>query len=349
MLLSSDGNFNLPAFLQLHTKLLHEWIDYDIVDLNYVLCQMLKLLKGKSALLEINAPVNIVGDIHGQYEDLIRIFSAVGPPPQSRYLFLGDYVDRGFFSLEVIMLLFAMKLSFPRKVYLLRGNHECAFINQNYGFYAELCKRFNQSEAANLWRNFNFVFAHLPLAGLIKQRILCMHGGLSPFLNSLDDIRNIEIPIIDPNTGKDSLAMDLLWSDPMHNLTGFTPNQCRSVSFHFGTNVVHETCSKLGIDMVVRGHQVMQTGYGFFCGKRLCTVFSAPDYYSKKNCGAVMHVDKSLQVRYILFNPCTKKTAGWENFSKCFHDDDIHSTYANAAESLQSASTEADRSDSSAD
>ncbi|KAJ9565240.1 hypothetical protein OSB04_001206 [Centaurea solstitialis] len=158
-------------------------------------------------LLELEAPIKICGDIHGQYGDLLRLFEYGGFPPDANYLFLGDYVDRGKQSLETICLLLAYKIKFPENFFLLRGNHECASINRIYGFYDECKRRFN----VRLWKTFTDCFNCLPVAALIDDKILCMHGGLSPDLTNLDQIRNLTRPTDVPDAG---LLCDLLWSDP---------------------------------------------------------------------------------------------------------------------------------------
>ena len=141
-------------------------------------------------LLELEAPIKIcgifiyifLGDVHGQYLDLIRIFEYGGFPPEANYLFLGDYVDRGKNSLETICLLLAYKIKYPENFFLLRGNHECSSINRIYGFYDECKRRFNMK----LWKTFTDCFNCLPTCAIIDEKILCMHGGLSPDLSSLD-------------------------------------------------------------------------------------------------------------------------------------------------------------------
>merc|ERR1712060_351281 len=130
----------------------------------------------QSALLELEAPINIVGDIHGQYWDLLRIFEYGGFPPESNYLFLGDYVDRGKHSLEVMTLLLVYKIKYPENFFMLRGNHECAAITRIYGFYDECKMRYN----IKMWKAFCEVFNRLPFAAVIDDKIFCVHGGLSP-------------------------------------------------------------------------------------------------------------------------------------------------------------------------
>jgi serine/threonine-protein phosphatase PP1 catalytic subunit len=150
------------------------------------------------SFLEIESPVNICGDIHGQYLDLLRIFSNLGFPPASRYLFLGDYVDRGKNSMETICLLLAFKIKHPEEIFLLRGNHEAAGINRIYGFYDE-CKR---KSGVKIWKSFIDLFNCMPISACVDEKILCMHGGLSPDLKDLDMLKKIVRPTDIPNQGK---------------------------------------------------------------------------------------------------------------------------------------------------
>jgi serine/threonine-protein phosphatase PP1 catalytic subunit len=132
----------------------------------------------------------ICGDIHGQYYDLLRLFEYGGFPPEANYLFLGDYVDRGKQSLETICLLLAYKIKYPENFFVLRGNHECASINRIYGFYDECKRRYN----IKLWKTFTDCFNCLPIAAIIDEKIFTMHGGLSPDLNSMEQIRRVMRP-----------------------------------------------------------------------------------------------------------------------------------------------------------
>ncbi|KAK3410093.1 hypothetical protein EUGRSUZ_J02124 [Eucalyptus grandis] len=199
-------------------------------------------------LLELEAPIKICGDIHGQYSDLLRLFEYGGFPPIANYLFLGDYVDRGKQNLETICLLLAYKIKYPENFFLLRGNHECASINRIYGFYDECKRRFN----VRLWKSFTECFNCLPVAALIDDKILCMHGGLSPDLSNLDQIRNLSRPTVIPDTG---LLCDLLWSDPGgRDMKGWGMND-RGVSYTFGADKVSEFLTKHDLDLVCRAHQ----------------------------------------------------------------------------------------------
>jgi len=203
------------------------------------------------------------GDIHGQYSDLLRLFEYGGLPPRSNYLFLGDYVDRGKQSLETICLLLAYKIKYPNNFFLLRGNHECASINRIYGFYDECKRRFN----VRLWKVFTECFNCLPVAALIDEKILCMHGGLSPDLHNLNQIKSLPRPTEVPETG---LLCDLLWSDPSSDIRGWGENE-RGVSYTFGADRVTEFLQKHDLDLICRAHQV---SYSFrMCyGNPKCTI-----------------------------------------------------------------------------
>ncbi|PWA52846.1 calcineurin-like phosphoesterase domain, apaH type [Artemisia annua] len=201
-------------------------------------------------LLELEAPIKLCGDIHGQYGDLLRLFEYGGFPPEANYLFLGDYVDRGKQSLETICLLLAYKIKYPENFFLLRGNHECASINRIYGFYDECKRRFN----VRLWKTFTDCFNCLPAAALIDDKILCMHGGLSPELTNLDQIRNLTRPTDVPDSG---LLCDLLWSDPSRDVKGWGMSD-RGVSYTFGADKVAEFLMQHDMDLVCRAHQVIQ-------------------------------------------------------------------------------------------
>ncbi|KAK7857580.1 serine/threonine-protein phosphatase pp1 isozyme 4 [Quercus suber] len=279
----------------------------------------------QSNLLELEAPIKICGDIHGQYTDLLRLFEYGGFPPNANYLFLGDYVDRGKQSLETICLLLAYKIKYPENFFLLRGNHECASINRIYGFYDECKRRFN----VRLWKIFTDCFNCLPVAALIDDKILCMHGGLSPDLTNLDQIRNLTRPTDVPDSG---LLCDLLWSDPGRDVKGWGMND-RGVSYTFGPDRVSDFLMKNDMDLVCRAHQVchifffaptfcnsrsllgcilfqvVEDGYEFFAERQLVTIFSAPNYCGEfDNAGAMMSVDDSLMCSFQILKPADKKS-----------------------------------------
>jgi serine/threonine-protein phosphatase PP1 catalytic subunit len=234
------------------------------------------------ALLELEAPVKVVGDVHGQYTDLIRMFEMCGFPPTANYLFLGDYVDRGKQSLETILLLLCYKIKFPENFFLLRGNHECANVTRVYGFYDECKRRCN----VKVWKTFVDCFNTLPIAAIVASKIFCVHGGLSPALSHMDDIRNISRPTDVPDYG---LLNDLLWSDPAIMDTDWEPNE-RGVSYCFGKGVINDFLATHDFDLVCRAHMVVEDGYEFFEDRVLVTVFSAPNVSG--GCERHTHTDR---------------------------------------------------------
>jgi serine/threonine-protein phosphatase PP1 catalytic subunit len=255
----------------------------------------------QSPLLELEAPVNVCGDIHGQYYDLLKLFDFGGLPPETNYLFLGDYVDRGKQSLESIILLFALKVKHPENFFLLRGNHECTTISRQYGFYDECKRRYN----TRLWKTFCDVFNCLPVCGIIADRIMAVHGGLSPQLHNFDQIRMLERPCDVPESG---LLCDLLWSDPHPETRGWGFNFERGISYVFGADVVNEFAQRNDLDLVVRAHQVVEDGYEFFANRRLMTVFSAPDYMAEfNNVGAMLTIDENLLCGFKFLRPARGK------------------------------------------
>ncbi|KAJ1812508.1 serine/threonine protein phosphatase Pzh1, partial [Coemansia sp. RSA 2598] len=200
------------------------------------------------ALLQLSAPVKIVGDIHGQYTDLLRLFDKCGFPPSCNYLFLGDYVDRGKQSLETILLLMCFKIKFPDNFFLLRGNHECANVTRVYGFYDECKRRCN----VKVWKAFMNTFNALPVAAVVANKIFCVHGGLSPDLVSMDQIRQLARPCDVPDHG---VLNDLLWSDPSESAADWEENE-RGVSYCFGKSVITDFLRRMDFDLICRAHMV---------------------------------------------------------------------------------------------
>ncbi|KAH7828043.1 putative Serine/threonine-protein phosphatase [Monocercomonoides exilis] len=271
-------------------------VDLPEADIKALIFHVRKIFLAQDVLLELGVPVKICGDIHGQYTDLLRLFDHGGYPPESNYLFLGDFVDRGKQSLEVICLLFAYKVKYPEHIFLLRGNHECASINRLYGFYDECKRRYN----TRLWKLFTDCFNCLPLCAIIEDKIFCTHGGLSPELHSLDQIRCLVRPTDVPDQG---LLCDLLWSDPDGEVVGWGEND-RGVSFTFGMNVVTQFLARNDFDVLIRAHQVVSDGYEFLGKKQVVTLFSAPNYCGEfDNCGAMMSVDESLTCTFTVLRP----------------------------------------------
>lgn len=267
--------------------------------LNAICGHVRQTFMNQPMLIELEAPLNLCGDVHGQYHDLLRIFEHGGFPPESNYLFLGDYVDRGKKSLETICLLFAYKLKYPENFFLLRGNHESPSICRIYGFYDE-CK---QRYSVKMWKTFCDVFNCLPCCAIIDDKVICMHGGLSSEMMNGQDFREQIISMTRPADIPDSgFLCDLLWSDP-GEIVGFGHND-RGVSVSFGADIVQRFLHETYLDLIVRAHQVVEDGYEFFADRQLVTIFSAPNYCGEfDNAAAVLTIDQNLVCSFQVLKP----------------------------------------------
>jgi len=215
--------------------------------------------------------LTVVGDVHGQYYDLLNIWEKNGYPSQThKYLFNGDFVDRGSFSVEVILALFAFKVLYPNSLFLSRGNHETDDMNAVYGFSGEVKTKYNDITL----KLFSEIFNACPLAHVIQKRVLVVHGGLfSRDDVTLDDIRKID-RFRQP--GSEGLMCELLWADPI-DTPGRSPSK-RGVGLQFGPDVTEKFCKLNGLDCIIRSHEVKQEGYVKEHNGRCITVFSAPNY-----------------------------------------------------------------------
>ncbi|UJR11517.1 hypothetical protein I4U23_015698 [Adineta vaga] len=276
-------------------------------EINHLCVKSKDIFLSQPILLELRAPINICGDIHGQYTDLLRHFENGKFPPESNYLFLGNYVNHGKQSLETICLLLAYKIKYPDNIFLLRGNHECASLARIHGFYDDCKRRYN----IKLWKKFINCFNCLPAAAIINNQMFCCHGGLSPELTNLDQIMRIQRPTDVPDTG---LLCDLLWSSPDNDVTGWY-DEGESVSFIFGANVVNKFLNRHNMNLICRSLQVVEDGYEFFADHRLITIFSAADYRREfDNAGALMSVDENMICSFfILPSKITKATNGQDD------------------------------------
>jgi serine/threonine-protein phosphatase PPG1 len=250
------------------------------------LCNKIKeLLIKETNVIHIKAPVTVVGDIHGQFYDLLEIFRIGGKCPDTNYLFLGDYVDRGFFSIETITLLVCLKLRYPARINLIRGNHESRNITQTYGFYTECVRKYG---GANVWHYFTDMFDFLAISVVIDNSIFCVHGGLSPTILTVDQIKIVdrfkEIPHEGPMT-------DLVWSDPDVTRPDFSMSP-RGAGYTFGIDVVKKFLSRNNLSHILRAHQLCQEGYDVIFNERLSTVWSAPNYcYRCGNLASILEVN----------------------------------------------------------
>ena len=286
-----------------------KWLE-DLKELKCLSERDLKLLceKAKEIFIEesnvqnVSAPVIICGDIHGQIYDLLELFKKGGDIPNSRYVFMGDYVDRGYNGVEVLELLLALKIKYPEHITLLRGNHESRQICFAYGFYEEITRKYGN---ANAWEYFTDLFDYLPLAALVEGKIFCVHGGLSPYISTVDQIRLINRKMERPREG---VFCDLMWSDPDDIETWII--SCRGAGWIYGWKVVDEFTHINGLELICRAHQLVMEGFKYwFEKKNLCTVWSAPNYcYRCGNKASILKISSDLSRTIDYFDFSAKST-----------------------------------------
>ncbi|ANQ10080.1 Serine/threonine-protein phosphatase [Plasmodium coatneyi] len=290
-----------------------------------ILCSIvMDIFKQEDMVLKLRAPLKIYGDIHGQYYDLMRLFqlykcpveedlgeklNAIGDIDSNDYLFLGDYVDRGSNSLEVICLLFALKCKYPKQIHLIRGNHEDMAINSLYGFQEECKRRLKEdiNDKSSCWVQINQVFEWLPIGAIVEEKILCVHGGIGKSIHTISDISQLRRPLVVsqvPQNLNEQKVTDLLWSDPTDNdsVLGTIPNDIRDPDgtghiVKYGPDRVHKFLEDNDLQLIIRAHECVMDGFERFAGGKLITLFSATNYCnSHKNAGALLFIRRDLTV-----------------------------------------------------
>jgi len=239
--------------------------------------------------------ITVCGDIHGQFYDLLNIFSINGFPSESNpYLFNGDFVDRGSFSCEVIILFFAYTLLYPNHFFMSRGNHESRAMNKIYGFEGEVKNKYSGVP----FDLFSEVFDCLPLGFVIDERVFVVHGGLFGEDNvKLEQLQKLDRKQEPPSSG---LMADMLWADPQVG-NGRGPSK-RGVGQSFGPDVTNQFLAENNLEMVIRSHEVKQKGYQAEHNGKLITLFSAPNYCDQVgNSGAFAVITKNNPPKYTTF------------------------------------------------
>ena len=254
-------------------------------------------------VVSVPTPVTICGDTHGQFFDLLELFSIGGRCPDTNYLFLGDYVDRGYYSIETFLLLLCLKIRYPNRMTLLRGNHESRQTTQAYGFYDEVMRKYNDIE---IWNIMNKIFDLLPICAIVGEQIFCVHGGLSPLLTSIKQIQTLERKKEVPDRGP---ICDLLWSDP-EDLPVFTISP-RGAGYLFGEPAVNSFNRHNKLKLICRAHQLASEGYVEWFNSKLFTVWSAPNYcYRGGNPASILEVDTNCNTKWKMFEAAPAEARG---------------------------------------
>ncbi|KAK8186903.1 serine/threonine-protein phosphatase 2B catalytic subunit A1 [Phyllosticta capitalensis] len=281
-----------------------------------------EVLKSEPNLLEMDAPITVCGDVHGQYYDLMKLFEVGGDPAETRYLFLGDYVDRGYFSIECVLYLWSLKIWYPNTLWLLRGNHECRHLTDYFTFKLE-CKH-KYSEA--VYEACMESFCALPLAAVMNKQFLCIHGGLSPELHTLEDLKSIDRFREPPTHG---LMCDILWADPLEEFGQektsefFVHNHVRGCSYFFSYPAACAFLEKNNLLSIIRAHEAQDAGYRMYRKTRttgfpsVMTIFSAPNYLDVYNNKAAVLKYENNVMNIRQFN-CTPHPYWLPNFMDVF-------------------------------
>eukprot|EP00929_Paragymnodinium_shiwhaense_P067063 TRINITY_DN33743_c0_g1_i1.p1 TRINITY_DN33743_c0_g1~~TRINITY_DN33743_c0_g1_i1.p1 ORF type:complete len:305 (-),score=56.24 TRINITY_DN33743_c0_g1_i1:258-1172(-) len=265
------------------------------------LCDLARdVLAEESNVQPVRCPVTICGDIHGQFHDLMELFRIGGFLPDTNYLFLGDYVDRGYFSVECVSLLLCYKVRYRGRITILRGNHESRQITQIYGFYDECLRKYG---TPGIWKCFTDLFDYLPLTGLVENKVFTQHGGLSPNIDHLDDVRKIDRIQEVPHEGP---MCDLVWSDPDDRMGwGVSP---RGAGYTFGQDCSEKFNQANGLMLIARAHQLIMEGYNWCHEQQVVTIFSAPNYcYRCGNQAAIMEIDQNMGYTFVQFDPAPRR------------------------------------------
>lgn len=270
----------------------------DASNVYYLIESVEKILKNEDSVLYLKGTFNVVGDIHGNVDDLIRIFQKQGYPPAQKYIFLGDYVDRGEFSVEVLLLLYSLKYLFPEHIYLIRGNHESESVTSFYGFKIECSRKYSQK----LYFRFNESFLYLPIAAVVNQKYFCVHGGISPQTSNLTDLAKIKRPIENDSS---PIITGLVWSDPQKKARGFQKSD-RGIGFLFNDQKLNQFLKRNNLELMIRSHEAIKTGMERTLNKCV-TIFSNSDYCEMNNDACICLISENKKEQYIKFSPLTKK------------------------------------------
>lgn len=263
-----------------------------------------KEIQKEDFAINLHGRWEIVGDLHGDIFSLVHIFSNTGYPPETKYLFLGDYVDRGNYSIEVMMVLMALKILYSDSIYLLRGNHETRSMTMSYGFYDECLKKMNEK----IYEEFISFFKELPIVALINESVFCVHGGISQGTKNIIDIIELAKPEKEKDSKSKQIIHDLLWSDPCDYINFFDKSDRGGETYVFGEKALDEFLNENDFSCLIRAHQSCTDGYDKpFNNNKCYTVFSCADYCQTWNSAAVLIIEDDTVTDIFVFEPATEE------------------------------------------
>ena len=292
---TSEINDAISSIYQYHDNLNkdNDELAFEILDSFKIIEKTTEILKKEPAVLQIDTKKSesdfvVCGDIHGSLESLLKIFEVKGFPNLTQYLFLGDYVDRGHNSCEVIILLYSYKCLYPNNIHLIRGNHEFRDITDCYGFKDECYQRSKiRSDGIRFYNLITESFKHLPICAILNKSIFCVHGGITSLLNNRQELLSIEKVGISIDS-KSLIQTEFLWNDPSEETLMYSESQ-RGIGSVFGQDAVDSFLKKMEFDLIIRGHQRKSDGYDWPFGELggILTVFSSINYCGWPNKGGL--------------------------------------------------------------
>ena len=326
-LLSKKGTYNIKLIEKFLDNFLRplDWFDKKLMaqlranlhfqkkEIIYLIDEVTKIISTENSLIKIRSPCKIFGNINGIYTDLMRYFESYGNPSDNiqngdinvmQYIFLGDFCDRGNLSLEVILLLFALKIKYPNFIYLIRGHHEDIIINEFYGLGDECKEKLKEDIQTNdsVFKRINRAFNYLPFGVLVDNNILCIHGGLGSSIKSLEDISNIPRPTQiyqDPENLTQLHILDLLYSefdedeDDLYNINSLRDKNKKGFIVNYGKKILDEFCEKNNINLIIATHKFIKDGFCTYCDDKLLNIFSCTNYMDTgNNVGAMVIIGK---------------------------------------------------------
>ncbi|OHS97026.1 Serine/threonine-protein phosphatase PP1-2 [Tritrichomonas foetus] len=267
----------------------------------YVVRDLLKVvvndLRKNKPLIRVQGDVYIIGDLHGNFHDFLRILSRIPDFLSKKFILLGDYVDRGHFQIELVITILTLAIQYPDNFFLLRGNHEFREINLKGGFYDEVCSEYSE----NLYEYFNEAFDYLSLAAIVNNAYFCVHGGIGPNLKDISKIENIVLPY--RNYDNDNFVKDMMWSDPANQSIDFCDN-VRGVGSIYGLVAISNFMHHNNLKGIIRGHESIKTGISMNSCKNVCTVFSSSGYGDSFNpAGYIMISEKDNKFHFYYYRP----------------------------------------------